>query len=130
MSFAWSEYLNLARSLVGQSSDRPTQEAAQRAAISRAYYAAFCEARNYLRDRENVQYIPLDGRAHFEVPDHFLQSRDAARRSVGNDLKRLRIDRNYADYYDQLPITTTIDRKVQEVLIRAARVIQALDYLS
>ncbi len=127
MSFEWSEYLNLARSLVGQSTDQPTQEAAQRAAISRAYYAAFCRARNYLRDHDNVQHIPLDGRAHFEVPDQFLQSRDTVRRSIGDDLRRLRIDRNYADYYDQLPITTSVDRKVREVLARAAKVIQALE---
>lgn len=129
MSFDWSEYLTLARSLVGQTSAPPNQEAAQRAAISRAYYAAFCKARNHLRDRENVQSIPLHGRAHIDVPSYFLQSPLAARRSIGDNLRRLRVDRNNADYYDVFPVTTTLSSKVTEVIARAERVIQALDQL-
>ncbi len=48
MSFNWSEYLNLAQELAGRSTEPPNQEARLRSSISRAYYAAFCKARNYL----------------------------------------------------------------------------------
>jgi len=47
--FDWSDYLELSRQLVGESG-ATIQEARQRCAISRAYYAAFCRARNYLVD--------------------------------------------------------------------------------
>jgi hypothetical protein len=129
MSFDWSEYLNLARNLAGQTTTPPNQEAALRSAISRAYYAAFCTARNHVRDRENVQSIPLDGRAHQDVPNAFLQSRKLARRSVGTDLKRLRTDRVQADYYDVFGMSTNISRKAQEVIQLADKVIRALDGL-
>jgi uncharacterized protein (UPF0332 family) len=129
MSFDWSEYLNLARNLAGQTTTPPNQEAALRSAISRAYYAAFCMARNHLRDRENVLNIPLDGRAHQDVPNTFLQSRNRVRRSVGTDLKRLRTDRVQADYYDVFGISTNISRKAQEVIQLADKVIRALDRL-
>jgi len=47
MAFDWREFLDLAKAL--QSSFRASHlvEAASRSAVSRAYYAAFCHARNY-----------------------------------------------------------------------------------
>lgn len=45
MSFDWSEYLDLAEHLSGKGGTY-SQEAALRSATSRAYYAAFCHARN------------------------------------------------------------------------------------
>jgi uncharacterized protein (UPF0332 family) len=129
MSFDWSEYLNVARNLAGQTTTTPNQEAALRSAISRAYYAAFCTARNHLRDREHVQNIPSDGRAHQAVPDTFLKSRRPARRSVGTDLRRLKADRARADYDDVFGISTNISRKAQEVIQLADKVIRALDRL-
>lgn len=126
MSFDWAEYLTLARSLVSQSNALPNQEAALRAAISRSYYAAFCCARNYLRDHDNILDIPLDGRAHKAVPDEFLSSSETARRAVGSDLQRLRSDRIHADYYDDFPVTTTLRKKADETLARADKVIRAL----
>ncbi|MDF0552110.1 hypothetical protein [Kamptonema sp. UHCC 0994] len=50
MKFNWSEYLALAQQLAGKSQISATQESRLRSAISRAYYAAFIQARNYLRD--------------------------------------------------------------------------------
>ena len=129
MSFDWSEYLTLAKRLVGQSTGPLSQEAIFRAAISRAYYAAFNETRRHLIHQENALDIPLDGRAHEIVQDKLMQSSDASRRRVGADLGRLRRARNDADYYDELPVDTTISRKAQEAIVRAERVIQALDSL-
>lgn len=48
------------------------------------------------------------------------------RRAVGINLQRLRTNRNHADYYDDLPVTTSIHRKAEEVIARAERVILAL----
>ncbi len=53
MSFDWSEYLNLAQELAGKATTPASQEAKLRA-ISRAYYAAFVQARNFLRDRDGL----------------------------------------------------------------------------
>jgi len=50
MAFDWREYFKLSQFLQGQGVSF-TQEAAFRCAVSRAYYAAFCHARNYARDR-------------------------------------------------------------------------------
>jgi uncharacterized protein (UPF0332 family) len=47
MTFDWREYLTLAENLCTNSHTFPNQEACFRVAISRAYYAAFCTARNY-----------------------------------------------------------------------------------
>lgn len=44
MMFDWDEYLRLARHLV-QDGAAPSEEALQRCATSRAYYAAFWKAR-------------------------------------------------------------------------------------
>lgn len=47
MSFPWSHYLDLAKALAGQETNGvASQEARLRSAISRAYYAVFCTARN------------------------------------------------------------------------------------
>ncbi|HOM16017.1 MAG TPA: HEPN domain-containing protein [Thermoguttaceae bacterium] len=55
MSFDWREFLALAKAL--QQSPHPTYstEAAQRVAVSRAYYAAFCYLRNYAETHLGLQ---------------------------------------------------------------------------
>jgi len=97
MSFEWTEYLNLAHELGGQMRSPANQEARFRAAISRAYYAAFCKCRNYLRDKENHQ-IPSGAKAHQYVRDQFKKSTNKLRRQIGQTLERLRSDRNKADH--------------------------------
>lgn len=70
MSFDWKEYLNLAIFLQGQIGSSFTQETAFRCATSRAYFAAFCHARNYARD--NLGFTPTHiGRDHGLVREHF-----------------------------------------------------------
>jgi hypothetical protein len=46
MSFDWADYLKLAEALTQAPTVPGPEEAALRAAMSRAYYAAFCSARN------------------------------------------------------------------------------------
>lgn len=103
MSFDWSEYLNLAQELTGQStSSSPGQEARSRAAISRAYYAAFCKSRNHLRDNENKP-VPKGPKAHGYVRSELENSSDKVRQGMGKNLDRLGIERNRADYCDEIP---------------------------
>lgn len=133
MSFDWEQYLDLAQVLVRQHNADIDREAELRCAISRTYYAAHCTARNYLRDRESQQGIPLDGRAHQVVIDLFLGSRDRARRKVGDELRQLRTARVQADYFDQFgtsPGAQHIDRKARQALALAEAVIAALPRLA
>ncbi len=51
MPFNWKEYLDISRYLCGDYSVAITREGSLRAAVSRAYYAAFCHARNYAINR-------------------------------------------------------------------------------
>lgn len=125
MSFNWSEYLQLAQELVQTASRTPHQEARLRCAISRAYYAAFCSARNHLRDREN-HTIPLTGQAHMYVINAFRRSLDPARVRLGLDLDRLRIDRGRADYRDAVPGLPSL---AQADMLLANQVLSALTTL-
>ncbi|WP_250125350.1 hypothetical protein [Chroococcidiopsis sp. CCMEE 29] len=102
MSFDWSEYLNVAKELAGTATTPANQEAKLRAAISRAYYAAFIKARNHLRDREGL-LIPTTGDAHSYVSNRFELSLDPIRQSIGEKLQRLRRFRRQADYVDIFP---------------------------
>ena len=101
MSFDWTDLLTLAEALKSAPNSPGPREASLRSAISRAYYAAFCVARNFGRDRG--EFTPTGtGADHGLVRDHFLLSSDRTRRKIGADLDRLRDSRNKADYDDVL----------------------------
>ena len=101
VSFDWSEYLNLANKLIRSGSVLSADEACQRTAISRAYYAAYCQARNLARDRG---WVILTGKTkdHAIVKNHFKNSRQRNKKRIGIILERLRDARNDADYEDVL----------------------------
>ena len=124
MNFDWSEYFNLAQELVGQTVAPAGQEARQRSALSRAYYAAFCQARNHLRDKERYS-LPADGQVHTHVRDQFRDSLDLTRSQIGHDLNRLRIDRNRVDYEDSVPRLDTMTTRdislAQRVLLMLSK---------
>jgi uncharacterized protein (UPF0332 family) len=107
MGFDWREYFNLAQELIGRATAPVDQEAKQRAALSRAYYATFCQARNHLRDKEG-HTLPASGQVHAYVRDQFMNSADPTRNQIGHDLNRLRIDRNKIDYDDLVPTLSTM----------------------
>lgn len=98
MRFDWQEYLKLAQELAGQSV-KSNEEARLRSSISRAYYAAFCNARNYLHYIEGHK-IPSTSYAHRLVREQFKKSNDRLRRDIGIDMERLRQNRNKADYHN------------------------------
>ena len=98
MTFSWADYLNLAQTLLQEASTPPLEEAKLRSAISRAYFAAHCRARNDLRDQEG-RSLPSGGAVHGVVINRFLRSPDRDRRRVGRCLEQWRIARIEADYY-------------------------------
>ena len=125
MSFDWTEYLYLAQEMSGQATAPSTEEARLRSAVSRAYYAAFCRARNHLRDVEHHR-IPADNLAHNYVPAQFKSSRSKVQREIGHSLNRLRVLRNQADYDDVVPSLPALTNSVLRV---TRRIIFLLDNL-
>jgi uncharacterized protein (UPF0332 family) len=116
MSFDWREYLNLARFLQGQSGSSFIQEAAFRCAISRAYYAAFCHARNYARDRHGFS-------PNYNSNDHRLVRRHFQNRGISEiatKLDRLRQWRNSCDYDDTV---SNVSSLVSSAIVRAQDII-------
>jgi uncharacterized protein (UPF0332 family) len=124
VSFDWSDYLKLANELAPSPISAATQEAKLRCAISRAYYANYCKARNHLRDKEG-QVIPAHD-AHRYVINALLTSSKRKRKDLGKDLNRLRVDRIKADYYDEFSGLTS---QTEVALLLAERVISNLDNL-
>ena len=128
MKFDWSEYFNLAKELAETS-----KEAELRSAVSRAYYSAFCLARNYLRD---IQQYPrlwrnktYDINAHQYVAEKFIynQSKSQIMIEIGKDLSRLRKMRNKADYEDTM---FNLKREARTALMLAQNIILALSNLT
>lgn len=124
MTFNWSDYLSLARELLGKATTPFSQEAKQRSAISRAYYAAFIEARNFLRDQDGV-IIPQES-PHQYVIKQFKNSPDSARGRVGRKLQFLRYYRNQADYDDTV---VELTKKSKDALTLARQIISGLSRL-
>ncbi len=98
MSFDWREYLNLAKMLGGLGESRYSQEAAERSAVSRAYYAAFCWARNYAEQRFNFKRSGT-GKDHKCLREFLKQQ---GKLQMASDLNKLRNWRNTCDYDDRV----------------------------
>ena len=97
MSFAWSDFLALAEALERHPAIPGPEEAVLRTAISRAYYSAFCSAREFAVTRDGLT-IRRTGDDHNLVAAHFRFAPEQARRRIAFNLKRLRDFRNRADY--------------------------------
>jgi hypothetical protein len=116
-AFDWSEYLDLAAEFARRRGD----PAAERSAISRAYYAAF-----HLASARFVaagERLTLLGDDHVLVWDWFLASSDRRMRAIGANGKRLRRWRRAADYESvypglsaDVPIAVTLARRVADEL--------------
>jgi uncharacterized protein (UPF0332 family) len=126
MPFEWTAYLDLARELAGQSPGPSLEEARLRSAISRAYYAAFKKAFNYLCDRDPAVRFQRDD-VHRYVYEKFLYNPAMDWQDIGSNLDRLRRLRNRADYEDQIADLPT---DTQKALDYAADIIAALSTLT
>lgn len=101
MSFDWPDYLRIVDILAQTPTDTPLHEAAYRSAISRAYYAAFCETRNLLHNTR--EYLPkFNAEDHRDMVDWLQKSSESKKRLIGKNLGELREDRNSADYDNKL----------------------------
>jgi uncharacterized protein (UPF0332 family) len=123
MTFEWKDYFILACDLKKQAVGSSIEEALLRSAISRAYYAAFCIARNYLRDVIKDPDLPYDGTAHSFMIGKFRNSNNRNYLKVGNNLDRLRAYRRFADYDD---IVSKLNSRAADALYFAEQVISLL----
>ncbi|HET6386013.1 MAG TPA: DNA-binding protein [Armatimonadota bacterium] len=97
--FDWSDYLELSRQLVGESG-ATIQEARQRCAISRAYYAAFCRTMDYLVNHGTT--MTGTGDDHRFIQDR-LRVHGRRGKYISSLLSSMRVDRNLADYDNEFP---------------------------
>jgi hypothetical protein len=96
MSFNGKESLQVAQYLVGQASSQCTEESSRRAAISRAYFAAYGHAFHYEVDKR--RYKPKGGaKDHEGLRVHFAKVRKET--IIASELEDLRSWRNISDYY-------------------------------
>ena len=104
MSFDWNEFHLVAQDLVNVNyAGTAGQEARQRAAISRAYYAVFCVVRNYLcaKERDPTLYIPARcGNPHSQVRKD-LQGKHGQPK-IAKQIGELHEKRKRADYDDSI----------------------------
>ena len=126
MSFNWSEYFTLAQELTSKSATSTMQEAMLRSAISRAYYAAFCEARNHLLQKD-AEAIPNRVNVHAFVGKQFEKSSDTVHQKIGRLLHHLRSIRNIADYQDRF--YGKLSGRTRVALLEAEEVLRLLNTL-
>jgi uncharacterized protein (UPF0332 family) len=93
--FAWDDFLVLADRLADETDD----EASQRTAISRAYYAAYHAAAAFVR----AQRLLSDSHTYRRVWDAFARMADSDGAIVGALGDRLRQRRQLADYRTPYP---------------------------
>ena len=98
MSFDWREYLGLAKELAGVPRCDYSQEAAERSAVSRAYYAAFCWTRNYAEAK--LGFRPQKTADDHKLLREHLKHHDP---KLASALNKLRGWRNSCDYKDNVP---------------------------
>jgi len=122
MTFDWTEYFRLAEELVGRQVRPAVNEARERSAISREYYAAFCLARATLI-REGDTTMPSGGQVHHYVALRLQESDDPKRRRLGVNLDRLRLDRRRVDYDEEV---RGLDRMVEADLASAREIVEAM----
>jgi len=101
--FNWQQYYVLARELLSLADDVSCKEALLRSIVSRAYYAAYHRACNYL---EEIDQYPSDQGSqgpirgsHNRVIDVFLTTtKNPEWKKIGKKLRKLKAIRQEADY--------------------------------
>ena len=119
----WFLYYDLAQEWVGND-----EEAHKRSAVSRAYYAMFCTARNELKDIMEDEYSPPEcGSEHMYVWNSYKEDRHPrGTRQIGVPGNRLRRYRNRADYDD---VIVDLPDLVEDAMNGAAELKEHLDAL-
>lgn len=126
MTFDWTDYLNLAKTLETDAKNHnPLGEAQMRSAISRAYYSAFNIAKDYLisigKRFNGGAEVHRDIQIIFEDLSQQESDKNKKRNlaEISNELGILRSSRNKADYDKNV---SGIDKKGEAAVIRAEKV--------
>jgi uncharacterized protein (UPF0332 family) len=126
--FSWHDYLELAREL-GAASD---SEAKMRSSISRAYYASYCNARNYMIDHDH-NIIPKGESVHQYVIEYFWGFRRESiktrkRKEIGIVLDRMKRRRVNADYENHFPVgnLTMLNSETRAALSESERILSII----
>ena len=119
MAFDWREYLGVARFLAGETGVVASTEAASRAAVSRAYYAAFGHARGYATQR--LAFAALG--SGLDHANRRLHLRRAGMHRVADRLDRLHQWRKACDYD---PAVRNLQQVLASSLTRAQMVLDEL----
>ena len=123
MAFDWINFVNLAREFergTSQATTADEREAMLRSAISRAYFGAYCHARNYA-----LKFLGFQG--SMDVDDHSRlrkHIKDKRRAEVAKKLEVLRLWRNFCDYDDI--VTINLAEAVSKAIHAADYVFNAL----
>ena len=99
MSFEWHKFLEFADTVCKKATDFPDAEAVYRTATSRAYYAAYCEARNFVAKKDRQTF---HSNAHQQLQDYLITHQHPDRQKLGRHLKALHQFRLKADYEGEL----------------------------
>lgn len=121
MSFRWTDYLALATQLAQE-----TNEAALRSAISRAYYAAYHEAK-YLADPNNEGKFSNQRGSHSALWDFYQQNSNSVYKTVGTQGDRLYKNRLKADYNVKIGELQQISLTVKDTIDKAKLIMERLD---
>jgi len=119
MPFDWTEFLALARELARYSGSSYSLEAARRTSVSRAYYAAFCSARNYAENRFGFQRSRT-GRDHSLLRKHLMNLSEPWP-EIAEYLEDLQKWRGKCDYDDEIH---NLDALVSNAMKTAEEVVQ------
>ena len=127
MTFQWTRFLELARDLAQQAASADNREAKYRTAISRAYYAAFHQARDYII--ATLGRMPQNGNEHLYIQDWFFDAGGRFQKLISDDLEALHRERKHADYHEIRGGIDELERKTREAFILADRIIANLSRL-
>jgi uncharacterized protein (UPF0332 family) len=127
--FTWRDYLELAEELGGALDN----EAKMRSSISRAYYASYCNVRNYMIDNDR-NIIPKGESVHQYVIEYFWgnkkeSKKTAKRREIAITLDRMKRRRVNADYEDRFPVGNLVILKseTKKTLLESKRVLSIIN---
>jgi len=133
--FDWQEYYLLAGELLSQADSSPRKEAMFRSAVSRAYYAAFHRACEYLREVNEYptrqEFESRERETHRFIISIFKNNPDHPEwHKIGKELRSLKDLRQKADYVKSVEKHVfRKKRKVEEIVNRAKEVIDLIDSL-
>lgn len=96
MSFDWTQFLELASNLAQQTPVGYSKEAAERTAVSRAYFGAFCYARNHAATR--LGFKPKRSADDHWLLREYFKGLGKKWIEIAEDLDDLRKWRNLCDY--------------------------------